>query len=34
MGELNLKDFLIIGEAAEVIGVGIATLRRWDRSAT
>jgi len=28
----NLKDLLSIGEAAEVIGVSQATLRRWDRS--
>ena len=32
MNEPNLKDLLSIGEAAEVIGVSEATLRRWDRS--
>ena len=28
----NLKDFLRIGEAAVMVGVSPATLRRWDRS--
>lgn len=32
MKEPNLKDLLSIGEAAQILGVSEATLRRWDRS--
>ena len=32
MNEINLKDFLAIGEAAAIVGVSLETLRRWDRS--
>ena len=28
----NLRDFIIIGQAADIIGVSPATLRNWDRS--
>jgi|694.fasta_scaffold103831_1 excisionase family DNA binding protein len=30
--EFNLKDFLNINEAAELIGVDKMTLRRWDNA--
>lgn len=32
MNEPNLKDLLSISEAAKMVGVSPATLRRWDRS--
>jgi DNA-binding transcriptional regulator YiaG len=30
----NLRDFVIIRQAAEMIGVSPATLRDWDRGGT
>ena len=32
MGKPNLKEYLRIGQAAALVGVSPATLRRWDRS--
>lgn len=28
----NLRDYLMVGEAAEFLGVSAATLRNWDRA--
>lgn len=28
----NLGDYLTVGEAAEILGVSISTLRNWDRA--
>lgn len=28
----NLRDYLTVSEAAEILGVSAATLRNWDRA--
>jgi MerR family transcriptional regulator, copper efflux regulator len=30
--QLNLKDFLTVGEAATTLGVSRSTLRNWDKA--